>query len=469
MEITRKSTYVIFFRMSVQDELHLLVSGNLPVAKHNYVPDEEFSDKSDPSEKESEMSPSKCTRKSRCTTSNRSGEPFNDILRTPNEGPTIKKGDADNLNSPDNNGKTSMFGEFQAVRSLILAFVVKAIRMNSLIIGPSSKGVLARADATPVASKKKIRVRKSDLGKISRMMELSVEVFCEIASCLTPLDLLRLSRTSRTLRDFFLSRSSRAIWIASIMAIGMPPCPSDMSEPQYANLYFEKECHACDARIETRMDFHHIRLCKGCSDVNFVQGKKLVKENFDLKIGQMYEIYTLLPWKNMRHTDISDRHAKITPGIENHHFLKYDFLEVVKAYLETRPNSNERKTFVERRHQLIRETVPVKELFLNLKKIKNWQRKRSFDRQESEYQACSRRQAQIREKLCSLGYSNDDIDSLSLAGGGIGDEWCRIVYQPRELTDRIWKSIRPKLEELFHKKKQLNFDRENASSLVWTT
>ncbi|KAL5524750.1 hypothetical protein ACEPAF_9896 [Sanghuangporus sanghuang] len=406
MEITRKSMYVI------QDELHLLVSGNLPVAKHKYVPGEGFSDEGDPSEKESEMSLRKCTRKTRCTTSNWSGERSNDILRTPNEGPTTEKDNADNLDSPDNNGKT-----------------IKASRMNSLITGPASKGVLARADATSVASKKKIRVRKSDLGKLSRMMELSVEVFCEIASCLTPLDLLRLSRTSRTLRGFFLSRSSRSIWIASITAIGMPPCRSDMSEPQYANLYFEKECH-----VKARTARPSLAADSACD----ARGKKLVKENFDLKVGQMYEIYTLLPWKNMRQADISARHAKITPGIENRHFLRYDFLEVVEAYLETKPNSDERKTFVERRHQLIRETGQ------NLKKIKNWQWKRSSDRQESEYQSCSRRQAQIREKLCSLGYSNVDI---------------KIHCQ---LTDRIWKSIRPKLEELFHKKKQFNFDREIA-------
>ncbi|KAL5482870.1 hypothetical protein ACEPAI_9465 [Sanghuangporus weigelae] len=418
-------------------------TGNLPVAKRKYLPDG-FSGEDDHSEEEAGMSPGKHTRKTRCTTSNWSGERSNDTSKTPNEEPTAENDSAD---PPDNNSKT-----------------VKPSRMNSLITGPLSKGVLAPADMASVSSKKKIRVRKSDLGKLSRMMELSVEVFCEIASNLTPLDLLRLSRTSRTLRGFFLSRSSRAIWTASITAIGMPPCPSDMSEPQYANLYFEKECHACGyARVETRMDFLRIRLCKGCSDVNFVQGKEIVKENFDPKVGQMYEIYTLLPWKTMRRVHTWTP-LTITPGIENRYFLRYDFLEVVKAYLETMPNSDERKTFVEIRHQLIRE------MGRNFKKIKDWQWKRSSDRQESEYQSCSRRQAQIREKLCSLGYSNDDIDSLSLAGGGIGDEWCRIVYQPRELTDRIWKSIRPKLEELFRKKKQFELDHEIVNSeLTWTT
>ncbi|KAL5512741.1 hypothetical protein ACEPAG_3007 [Sanghuangporus baumii] len=418
-------------------------TGNLPVAKRKYLPDD-FSGEDDRSEEEAEMYPEKHTRKTRCTTSKWSRERSNDNSKTLNEEPTTEN---DSVDAPDNNSKT-----------------VKPGRMNSLITGPLSKGVLAPVDVASVSSKKKIRVRKSDLGKLSRMMELSVEVFCEIASYLMPLDLLRLSRTSRTLRGFFLSRSSRAIWTASIMAIGMPPCPSDMSEPQYANLYLEKECHACGyARVEMRMDFSRIRLCKGCIDVNFVQGKEIVKENFNPKVGQMYEIFTLLPCKTMRRIDTWTR-LTVTPGIEDHYFLRYDFLEVVKAYLETEPDSDERKAFVEKRHQLIRE------MGRNFKKIEEWQWKRSFDRQESEFQSCSRRQAQIREKLCSLGYSHDDIDSLSLAGGGIGDDWCRIVDQPRELTDRIWKSIRPKLEELFRKKKQFDFDRGiTDSELTWTT
>ena len=52
-----------------------------------------------------------------------------------------------------------------------------------------------------------------------------------------------MARSCKTLRDFFMSKVSAPVWAASRNGIGLPPCPPDLSEPQYADLLFSKGCY----------------------------------------------------------------------------------------------------------------------------------------------------------------------------------------------------------------------------------
>ena len=66
---------------------------------------------------------------------------------------------------------------------------------------------------------------------------------CQIASHLHPLDMLNLSRTSKSLRSLVLAKSSRSAWIASLATVdALPACPTNMSEPSYAALLFDRHC-----------------------------------------------------------------------------------------------------------------------------------------------------------------------------------------------------------------------------------
>ncbi|KAL5524811.1 hypothetical protein ACEPAF_9957 [Sanghuangporus sanghuang] len=324
-------------------------------------------------------------------------------------------------------------------------------RMNSLITGQESKGELAKSSGMIRKPKRKPQLRKSDLGKLSRVMDLSVEVFCEIAKHLTPVDLLQLSRTSRSLRELILSKSSRAIWVSCLAATGIPACPPDMSEPQYANLYFEKECHACGYPRVDRLTPHlRIRLCHGCSKLNVVQGKVLVEQHFKGDVSQMFEIYSLLPWNNLEVYD-ENSFKTINSRIQNRYFLKYDFLEVVKAYLQTEPNS--RMSFVKKRHEVVRNIAE------SVREVASWQQQRYNDRFSADHELSRKRKEQIREKLHDLGYSYEEIDSLwhmPYDPNHTRIKWTHIVHQPRELSHRIWKNIQPKLEELIWSKRQFD-------------
>ncbi|KAL5482915.1 hypothetical protein ACEPAI_9510 [Sanghuangporus weigelae] len=319
-------------------------------------------------------------------------------------------------------------------------------RMNSLITGQESKRELAKSNGVIKKPKRKPQLRKSDLGKLARVLDLSVEIFCEIANYLTPVDLLQLSRTSRSLREFILSKSSRAIWVACLSATGIPACPPDMSEPQYANLYFEKECHACGYPRVDRLTFHlRIRLCHGCSKLNVVQGKLLVEQQFKGDLSQMFEIYSLLPWNNL---DVYNENSfkTINSRIQNRYFLKYDFLEVVKAYLQTEPNSEERN-------------YVFSPFFKSVREVASWQQQRYDDRLREDHELSRKRKEQIEEKLHDLGYSYEEIDSIwhmPYDPNYTKIKWTHIIYQPRELSHRIWKNIQPKLEELIRSKRQID-------------
>jgi len=66
----------------------------------------------------------------------------------------------------------------------------------------------------------------------------------QILSFLLPMDLLNLSRTSKDFRNLLLRRSSAAAWkTARLNVDGLPDCPPDITEPQYANLAFYPHCH----------------------------------------------------------------------------------------------------------------------------------------------------------------------------------------------------------------------------------
>lgn len=58
------------------------------------------------------------------------------------------------------------------------------------------------------------------------------------------MDLLTLARMSQPFRGFLMRRSSIQAWKAARTNVDdLPPCPSDLSEPVYANLMFSEHCH----------------------------------------------------------------------------------------------------------------------------------------------------------------------------------------------------------------------------------
>lgn len=58
-----------------------------------------------------------------------------------------------------------------------------------------------------------------------------------------PMDLLNLSRVSKSFWDTLMHRSSKSIWKASFANVpDLPSCPPGMAEPRWADLVFGKHC-----------------------------------------------------------------------------------------------------------------------------------------------------------------------------------------------------------------------------------
>ena len=122
----------------------------------------------------------------------------------------------------------------------------------------SSRGKKRKFCEDKVSSQvKKFRGKR---GFLRRLVEMPLDVLFEVCATLhlvtdqclqypqifghlKPLDLLHLARTTKDLRAILMNRSSISIWKHSRSQLdGLPDCPDDLSEPQYAEYLFGKAC-----------------------------------------------------------------------------------------------------------------------------------------------------------------------------------------------------------------------------------
>ena len=86
------------------------------------------------------------------------------------------------------------------------------------------------------------------------LSSLSPTKILQILAYLQPLDLLQLSRTTRDIRTFLMSRSSsESLWRNALAKIvpPLPPVPGPiLVEPEFAALVFDPRCHACGEPCE---------------------------------------------------------------------------------------------------------------------------------------------------------------------------------------------------------------------------
>ncbi|KAG8221221.1 hypothetical protein J3R82DRAFT_1383 [Butyriboletus roseoflavus] len=119
----------------------------------------------------------------------------------------------------------------------------------------SNNGVLLANDTTvehpgtsSSAKKRRRQVvtppKKRRRGKPGELCQLNLDVLFLIAAYIHPLDLLNLARTCKSLRVLLMDKSSAFVWRTARRQVnGLPECPDDLTEPEYANLVFYARCH----------------------------------------------------------------------------------------------------------------------------------------------------------------------------------------------------------------------------------
>lgn len=79
----------------------------------------------------------------------------------------------------------------------------------------------------------------------------------QIFGHLNPVDVLQLARTTKALRDILMRRSALSVWKYALGNVeGLPDCPSDLAEPQWAALVFDTLCHVCNIHVSTKPSTH---------------------------------------------------------------------------------------------------------------------------------------------------------------------------------------------------------------------
>jgi hypothetical protein len=121
--------------------------------------------------------------------------------------------------------------------------------------------------ASPAKKRRVESLQKRRRGKRVELCQLNLDVLFLLAAYVHPLDLLNLARTCKSLRDLLMDKASTFVWkTARGQAQGLPDCPADLTEPEYANLVFYARCHGCGKHAKKILWTMRRRYCPGCRD-----------------------------------------------------------------------------------------------------------------------------------------------------------------------------------------------------------
>ncbi|KAF5324810.1 hypothetical protein D9611_004188 [Ephemerocybe angulata] len=254
-------------------------------------------------------------------------------------------------------------------------------------------------------------------GVLKDIWVLPLDVTYEIFGHLKPLDLLQLSRTSKSLREILMSRSSVSVWMSARANIeALPDCPFDMSEPEYASLVFETHCHYCFANnVQTVIWEARMRCCKRCGGTMYTHWVNLVKE----KVPDVLQ--SIVP----------STHEFTTGTVYPHTEKKYSLEQAVVLTVEMARMDEESQAlwFWNKKKEYDR-IVEHAELCREFLSGRHTRRNRELE------DARLKRTNSVIEKLTALGWG-EEIEKMSKYR--LTEH--KHVKIPKDLTERAWQKI----------------------------
>ncbi|KAJ3888823.1 hypothetical protein GG344DRAFT_67631 [Lentinula edodes] len=307
---------------------------------------------------------------------------------------------------------------------------------------------------------RKVRGRLGLLERLSK--DIPLDVILEIFCYLEPRDLLRLARTSLDLRHILMSRTSESIWRAARENVeGLPPCPADLNEPQYAHILFEPFCHVCSRRVESVLWTFRVRYCKDCAsglpscNAEFYaeqpEGFRAILPRelictcmyfshflFAIAILSVSAILASQEWKFVCDSKIADR-------------LRTEF--------EALQSANERTAWIAQKTQesdRMSEASVVTFLQINqLRLCQDWFAQKERERAHEQDKIRRQRKEDILMRLDEIGWRQEAEAMMKTSDYSLDPfSQHKLVKQPRKLTDYGWNTIKDKLVEMLsdHKK-----------------
>ncbi|CAE6506851.1 unnamed protein product [Rhizoctonia solani] len=313
-------------------------------------------------------------------------------------------------------------------------------------------GVAQVASAPPP---KQIRTTKGSLSKknknvfLSGLLKLPIELFTRIMHDLRPIDILTLSRTCKPFRNILMRRSSASIWkrAAENLPYDLPPCPPWLDMPQYISVVYTNACSACGGKASPKkskgdLEFHPIllvRLCKTCQPNVLIRAEDIPKQLRELVMIAHVNIVPG-PGATMSSGDYALRTQvqKIENDYKRHKERfrhDYDFSDGYSSDSYFSADDFFWEWMSERRG--IIEDYPTGSYWYLIQYVEE-------DRERQKNDLKQQFQRGVESRLKGLGWEHD-IDDAS------GKEWSSLVGQPRNLTDRIWDNLYPKLQPILEK------------------
>ncbi|KAF9467656.1 hypothetical protein BDZ94DRAFT_973698 [Collybia nuda] len=268
-----------------------------------------------------------------------------------------------------------------------------------------------------------------------RLMDFPMDVFLEIATNLEPIDILHFSRVSKHFRSLLNPKNSRYVWIAARRNIeGLPDCPPDLTEAQYASLMFENICRACGVKT-VKVDYClRLRFCSPCFQMNVLKGGTIAK---NYQLGKLPPtVYKLLPRTMPAYTPQGLLFSSTNNTFHNMYYVP-ELRLVVKRFRSLEHDKVALGDFIQEQQTL------ATQLIQSGKALFDWDATCKQNRQNEKGSLATSRGKSITTKLIELGW-----DESSFPRYWESDEWRKIMDQPRELTPRIWAQVSPKLIQI---------------------
>ncbi|KAI5824198.1 hypothetical protein K523DRAFT_420963 [Schizophyllum commune Tattone D] len=268
--------------------------------------------------------------------------------------------------------------------------------------------------------------------------DLPLELVLEILSYLDTTSLLRLSRTTKTLRKFLLNRSSFKIWKKSWanMDPALPPPPRGVSVPSFVALATDEFCQFCGQLPEKSALIvwgSRERYCEQCGNDRccLVSEKDIrdfhaIKQIFRL-CGHSYQPVDLLP-SVVRLALVSSYHNQT---VRLYSRASYDNL-ANRFENETAQKSKDfKKQWVSKWEERYKKTQR------HIAFCERWEQEHQKRREEEKRRIRRERIDEILRRLCDLGWA-DEVQKTATRQHLDGHE---LVAKTQPLTDEEWESI----------------------------
>ncbi|KAG8697172.1 hypothetical protein FRC08_006695, partial [Ceratobasidium sp. 394] len=275
-----------------------------------------------------------------------------------------------------------------------------------------------------------IKRSRGKQGKLKGLMNMPIEVFTEIAKYLYPLDLILLSRANKFFRQLLLSRSAIQTWRHALSNVdGLPPCPEELCEPQYAALMFTKYCSMCGKQAPRPMDPRLlVRLCVPCRD-------EQIRPVEPGEYGLLPMSCTILPAKKGRRPWCCLRNDAATLNNE---------LQLAGDRVAT-------SRWMERKRQEMERQIK------NAQPLIRFLQQQETEQSDSLVVRRGQREEAIRSRLLGLGWAEGDFEMREKSGM---KQWKSLVCVAKPLTERNWETILPQLTPLLERSRELRLEAE---------